>query len=97
EGTVVSFVSNHPPLRFRVVGDKGEDYELTLLLSGGLYLAVSVTTKSAINDIGTFRNQVTTVCKSIYDAATFLTAQVVAVELHSLTEVETNRFWTFRD
>ena len=92
-----NFDVKNPPLRLRVKGIEAEECELTLLLSGGIYLAITITTMSVINDIATFRNQIATICKSIYDAATFLHGQAVGVELLSLTEVETNRFWTFRD
>ncbi len=94
---MIKFDVKNPPLRFMVRAAEGEEHEVTLLLSGGIYLAVVVTTKSVINDIPTLRNQIATVCKSIYDAATFLTGHAITVELLSLTEVETNRFWTFGD
>ena len=80
-----------------MAGIEGQDCQLSLLLSGGIYLAVDVTAAAAIKDIATFRNQILTVCKSIYDAASFMNAVCVTVELTSLTEVETNRFWTFSD
>jgi len=93
----VKFDVKNPPLRLTVRGGEGGDWELALLLSGGFSMALVVTTNSAINDIATFRNQIATIWKSIYDAATFLSGQAVTIEVLSLTEVETNRFWTFRD
>jgi hypothetical protein len=97
EGIRILFDVKNPPLKLKVEGIEGQTCELALLLSGGFYLAVSVTTPTAIVDIATFRNQMLTVCKSMYDAATFLNGTAVGVELTSLTEVETGRFWTFQD
>jgi hypothetical protein len=97
DGVYVRLDVKNPPLKLRVGDVEGQTCELTLLLSGGVHLAVSVTTKAVIADIATFHNQINTVCKSIYDAATFLGATSVGVELTSLTEVETGRFWTFQD
>jgi hypothetical protein len=97
EGTYVRFDVKNPPLRLKVAGVEGQECEVSLLLSGGIYLAIAATTRVAISDIGTFRNQIATVCKSIYDAATFLQGEAVGVEITSLIEVDTGRFWTFAD
>jgi len=97
ERVSVRFDVKNPPLKFKVAGIEGQECELSLLLSGGIYFSVSVTTERAITDLATFRNQITTICKSIYDAASFLNAVSISIELTSLLEVERNRFWTFED
>lgn len=97
EGASFRFDVKDPPLRLSVKGIEDTECKLSLLLSGAIYFAVTVETVKEIADIATFRNQITTVCKSIYDAATFLSGAAISVELTSLTEVETSRFWTFRD
>jgi hypothetical protein len=97
EGVGVKFDVKNPPLRLTVAGIEGQEGGVSLLLSGGIHFAVDVTTEAPVKDIGVFRNQIVTICKSIFDAASFLNAVFVDVEIMSLTEVETDRFWTFRD
>ncbi|MFZ0052917.1 MAG: hypothetical protein WAK96_14160 [Desulfobaccales bacterium] len=87
----------NPPLKLTVAGIEGQECQVSLLLSGAIHFAVAVTTPGAIKDIATFRNQIMTVCKSVFDAASFLSAVSINVELTSLSEIETDRFWTFRD
>jgi len=61
---------------------------MVLLLSGGFIWQSVLHTAKAVADIATFRNQITSICKSIYDAVTFLSGTSVGVEITSLTEVE---------
>lgn len=97
DGVAVKFDVRDPPLKLTVSGVDGQTCQVSLLLSGGIYIALAVEAGAAINDIATFRNQMTTICKSIYHAASFLNGRHLSVELTSLTEVETHRFWTFSD
>jgi hypothetical protein len=97
EGVGVTFDVKNPPLKLTVAGIEGQECQVSLLLSGAMHFAVAVTTAVAMKDIATFRNQIMTVCKSLYDVASFLNAVSVHVELTSLSEIETDRFWTFRD
>jgi hypothetical protein len=90
EGASIKFDVKNPPLQLNVAGVEGQTCQLSLLLSGSIHLAVAITTAKPISDIATFRNQITTVCKSVYDAASFLNGISVQVELKSLLEVETN-------
>jgi hypothetical protein len=97
ETAIVRFEVRNPPLRLKIAGIENQECEVSLLLSGGLFSAVAVVTQQPINDIATFRNQIATICRSIYDAATFMQGQAVGIEIVSLTEVDTGRFWTFLD
>lgn len=97
DGVAVKFDVSDPPLKLTVSGVDGQTCQVSLLLSGGIYIALAVEAQAAINDITTFRNQMTTICDSIYHAASFLNGRHLSVELTSLTEVETHRFWTFSD
>jgi hypothetical protein len=97
EKVSVTFDVKNPPLKVNVSGVEGQSCEVALLLSGTIDMALSVKTQKAISDLSTFRNQMTTLCKGIYDAATFLNGVSLGVELNSLLEVETQRFWTFED
>jgi hypothetical protein len=97
EKVSVRFDVKSPPLKVNLSGVEGQTCEVALLLSGSIDLVVSVTTQKPISDLATFRNQITTLCKGIYDAATFLNCVSLEVELNSVLEVETKRFWTFED
>jgi hypothetical protein len=97
DGVAVNFDVKDPLLKLTVSGVEGQTCQISVLLSGGIHIALAVTTAAPIRDVFTFRNQMTTVCKSIYDAASFLHGRYVSVELTSLTEIETDHFWTFRD
>jgi hypothetical protein len=97
DGVAVKFDVQNPPLKLAVSGIEGQTCQVSLLLSGGIYIALAVEAEASITDIATFRNQMTTICQSIYQAASFLNGRYLSVELTSLTEIETHRFWTFSD